>query len=263
MSVDLRARLLLGERRGAEVPAPDWLADTHARLCQSLLHRAYPCYLGTAAEKQGELLVTYLEGEERTHLPLTLSSFLRLSAAHPQQRYVLALFYPPEATARSLADYSRQFWELLQFLHDHDPAPWPLEQPQDPQDPQWEFVYDGTPMFVFQACPGYQRRRSRHLGPGLIVLFQPRRVFADILGGTPAGIKTRKLIRQRQAAWDQMEAHPDMGSYGDPANHEWKQYVLPDDNTPVSGRCPLHLHRQLDIEQTSRDLRRDSHASLG
>ncbi len=241
MPVDIIERVLLQDSLGASVYAPDWLIQSHAIFCQSLVNPAYPCHLGTAAEKQGELLVTYIEGNKREHLPQTLSAFLRISAAHPSQRYVLALFCEPECEPRGLDYYETMFWKLMQFLHDNDPKPWPEGQPIDPCDPHWEFTFDGTPMFVFEAAPAYQRRHSRNLGPSLVVLFQPRRVFDDIEGGTPAGIKTRKRIRERLIAWDHMETHPDMGSYGDPSNYEWKQYFLPDDNTPVTAQCPLHL----------------------
>jgi uncharacterized protein len=244
MPVDVVERILLYGNLGTPVSTPNWLIQAHAIFCQSLLDRAYPCYLGTAAEKLGELLITYVEGDKREHLPQTLSSFLQISAVHPNRRHVLALFYKPEIEPRSLGYYKTKFWDLLQFLHDNDPSPWPEGQPSDPHDPCWEFVFDGTAMFVFEAAPAYKLRRSRNLGPGMIVLFQPRQVFNDIEGGTPAGIKTRKRIRERMELWDQMEAHPDMGSYGDLSNHEWKQYFLPDDNTPVTEQCPLHLRMQ-------------------
>ena len=244
MEIGVSERILMYDNIGSSVHAPDWLIQAHAILCQSLLDRAYPCYLGTVAEKQGELLVTYIEGDKREHLPQTLLTFLRISAAHPGQRYVLALFYKPEIEPRNLEYYKTGFWDLLQFLHDNDPSPWPEGIPSDPRDPYWEFVFDGTPMFIFEATPAYQLRRSRNLGSGMVVLFQPRQVFDDIEGENPAGIKTRKLIRERLSVWDQMEAHPNLGSYGDPSNQEWKQYFLPDDNTPVTEQCPLHFKTQ-------------------
>lgn len=95
-------------------------------------------------------------------------------------------------------------------------------------------------MLVFASTPAYRRRGSRNMGNSLVLLFQPRRVFDGIEGGTPAGTRAREIIRARMEAWDGMEAHPDMGSYGDPSSHEWKQYFLPDDNAPVTGRCPFH-----------------------
>src|SRR5947207_11783637 len=118
MPVDIIERVLLYESLGASVCTPNWLIQSHTIFCQSLLDRAYPCYLGTAAEKLGELLVTYIEGDNREHLPRTLATFLRISAAHPDQRYVLALFYKPEVEPRSLEYYKTKFWDLLQFLHD-------------------------------------------------------------------------------------------------------------------------------------------------
>lgn len=246
MPVDIQSRVIVRDTLGkADLPA--WLERSHATLCESLVDSAYPCYLGTAAEKLGELLISYVDGGDREHLPDTLTSFLRISAAHPDQRLALALFFEPDEVPKSLEQYHGEFWDTLQFLHDHDAIPWPPEQPRDPADPNWEFTFAGTPMFVFVACPGYDKRRSRNLGPGLLLLFQPRLVFVGMEGGTPPGIKTRKIIRKRLTAWDHMDTHPDMGSYGDPSNYEWKQYCLPDDNAPTKGQCPLHLHQEVGV----------------
>jgi len=39
-------------------------------------------------------------------------------------------------------------------------------------------------------------------------------------------------------AWDGgVEAHPDLGVFGDPDNREWKQYFLPDSDEAVTGAC--------------------------
>src|SRR5436309_14124074 len=108
MSVDVIERILLYDSLGASVPTPNWLIQAHTVFCQSLLDRAYPCHFGTAAEKMGELLITYIEGDKCEHLPRTLSTFLRISATHPDQRYVLALFYKPEIEPRSLEYYKKR-----------------------------------------------------------------------------------------------------------------------------------------------------------
>lgn len=238
---ELRRRIVFQDTLGGVVRVPDWLPRSYEIFRDRLLDKAYPCYLGSAAEKQGDLLLTYTEGNDCDHLPSTLSTFLALSAANPERLHILAIFYEPEKEPQSHEYYAAQFWDLLQFLHTKDPHPWPAEYPTDPQDPLWEFTFDRTPAFVFATAPSYQHRKSRNLGPGMIVLFQPRRVFHGIEGNTPAGMKTRKIIRRRLEAWDSMAPHPDLGSFGDPSNHEWKQYFLPDENTPILGQCPLTI----------------------
>jgi FPC/CPF motif-containing protein YcgG len=227
---------IVGEGR----PVPRWLVEEHARFAERLLDPRYPCYFGTNAEKRGELRYGYVEGEDLSGVPALLREFLELSRANPGVRHALALFFSPEPVERPLPYYRRRFWETLRFLHDADEGTWPLDRPYSPEDPKWEFCFDGEPMFVFASTPAYRRRDSRNMGGSLVLLFQPRRVFDGIEGGTPAGMRAREIIRARMEAWDSMEAHSDMGSYGDPSSHEWKQYFLPDDNAPVTGRCPFH-----------------------
>jgi FPC/CPF motif-containing protein YcgG len=99
-------------------------------------------------------------------------------------------------------------------------------------------------MFVFAAAPTYGRRASRNLGPGLVLLFQPRNVFVGIEGGTPRGMAARQVIRDRLSHWDTVSPHPDLGDYGDPSNHEWRQYFIPDDQSRLYESCPLNVDSQ-------------------
>ena len=77
------------------------------------------------------------------------------------------------------------------------------------------------------------------------MLFQPRNVFAKIEGGTPAGTQARQVIQARLRTWDTEPPHPDLGDYGDPSNHEWRQYFLADDATRLLPECPLHISEQV------------------
>jgi FPC/CPF motif-containing protein YcgG len=94
-------------------------------------------------------------------------------------------------------------------------------------------------MFVVGASPTYQRRRSRNLGLGVVLVFQPRSLFVDPATSLPIAASIRHRIHQRMLAYDGMPVHPDIGFYGDPSNREWKQYALPDDNEPEHGTCPF------------------------
>jgi FPC/CPF motif-containing protein YcgG len=51
--------------------------------------------------------------------------------------------------------------------------------------------------------------------------------------------KARQEVRKRLQKWDAITAHPDLGTYGDPENREWKQYFLPDENLAASAACPF------------------------
>ena len=218
---------------------PDWVRRSYRVFHENLIAREYPCYFGSIAEKQGDVRYAYVEGEDHTHLPETLETFVDIVRTNLQRQLVLTLFYQPEAEARPHDYYEAKFWELLRFLHQHDPHPWPNGHASDPADPLWEFAFGGMTMFVFSAAPTYKVRRSRNLGEGMLVFFQPRNVFNGIEGDTPAGDKVRKIIRDRLVAWDEVAPHPHLGSYGNPLSLEWKQYFLPDDNSHITAECPF------------------------
>ncbi|WP_340968905.1 YqcI/YcgG family protein, partial [Bacillus sp. PPSBB_11] len=60
-------------------------------------------------------------------------------------------------------------------------------------------------------------------------------------GSTKFGQKMSQLVRKRLKAYDQVDVHPSLKWYGDPTNHEWKQYFLPDEEAekPASAKCPF------------------------
>jgi FPC/CPF motif-containing protein YcgG len=164
-----------------------------------------------------------------------------MSRRHLDRKMVLAAFCEPRRETVAEAPYAEQFWSILQDLHDADTSEWPADIPRDPADSAWEFSFDGVPMFVFAAAPSYSRRASRNVGPGLVLLFQPRNVFDGIKGGTPRGMAARQIIRTRLNRWDTVPPHPDLGDYGDPSNNEWRQYFVPDDQGRLHEKCPLQI----------------------
>jgi len=224
-------------------PEPWWAASLRA-FKSSLGRRNYPCHFGRVALERGEIFATFFDASVAP-LADALTEFLDMSRQYLDRRMVLAAFRKSDGGVSDERSYADQFWQVLQGLHDADSAAWPADLPSCTDEPAWEYSFHGVPMFVFAAAPSYQRRASRNLGPGLVLLFQPRNVFTGIEGGTPRGARARQVIRQRLRKWDTVPPHPDLLDYGDPANHEWRQYFFPDDQTRMHERCPLHI-RQLD-----------------
>lgn len=215
--ITARRRMLSKEDiTGENQPVPRWMVEEHSRFAERLLAPGYPCYFGASAENRGELRYGYIEGEDLSDVPPLLREFLELSRANPKIRHALALFFSPELDKRPLSYYEHQFWETLRFLHNADEVAWPSDRPSDPKHPRWEFCFNGEPMFVFASAPAYHRRDSRNMGNSLVLLFQPRRVFDGIEGGTLAGTRAREIIRARMETWDGMEVHPDMGKLWGP-----------------------------------------------
>jgi FPC/CPF motif-containing protein YcgG len=225
----------------AEGTAPGaWWEESLRQFKASVGQRQYPCHFGRLALARGELSATFLSGSTQP-LAQCLSWFLEMSREHLERRMVLAAFCEPLDPAVSEQAYAERFWRILQDLHDADDTEWPVAIPRHPEHAAWEFSFHGVPMFVFAAAPTYLRRASRNVGPGLVLLFQPRNVFDGIEGGTPRGMAARHIIRDRLDHWDTVPPHPDMGDYGDPANNEWRQYFVPDDQSRLHEKCPLHI----------------------
>ncbi|HZN71557.1 MAG TPA: YqcI/YcgG family protein [Micromonosporaceae bacterium] len=222
-----------------EAPDP-WWTDAAAALTADLADPRYPCHFGHIALSRGELFATFFD-RGLDGLAGSLREFLDQSGRTPARRLALAAFRRPEEDDGDERSYADEFWRILQHLHDHDDRPWPDGVPSDPDDPMWEFSFHGSAMFVFAAAPSYKRRRSRSLGAAMVLLFQPRNVFAGIEGGTAAGIAARRRIRAWLAAWDGTAPHPDLGDYGDPSNHEWRQYFIADGDSRLHERCPLRI----------------------
>ncbi|MER2516374.1 YqcI/YcgG family protein [Candidatus Accumulibacter phosphatis] len=236
---DYRARLMLGDRIGRAVQPPDWFAESYEIFQAIVSNPAYPCHFGSAAESRGELYYTIADSCPGQTLARTLQNFLASARLAARQRRNLTIFFPPDERPLGITDYQERFWSTLEALSEADPSPWPEHISSQPDSPDWEFCFAGEPIFVFCGAPCYRLRSSRNLGPGMIILMQPRSSFFGIEGDSRAGIEARKKTRERLAQWDQMPAHPDLGVYGDAANREWKQYALPDSNSRVTGKCPF------------------------
>jgi len=239
---DLVDRILVGEKLGKEVPVPDWVMGALADYRVQVLDPKYPCYFGTVAERQGDIFYSYVDGGDLSHLPATLRTFSALAAeADRDRRTTLAVFVEPRDYPHHQAA-AEHFWEILQYIVNHDTEKWPEGQPLDPEDPMWAFSCGGESFFAFAASPTYSKRKSRNIGSGLALFFQPKHVFQGIEGHTKAGALARKKIRARLKSWDGIEPHPELKDYGDSECREWKQAFLPDDERPVSGECPLKMH---------------------
>lgn len=247
--LDWQQRVIVGTEIGPR-QLPPWLATSYATLRESVMHPRYPCYFGTQAERRGEMFYSYVEGKQIATLPDTMRMFAHLSVQPKFRKNNIAIFFEPDQQPLSHADYHRHFWRTLQYLHEQDRDAGVLSQP-DPSDPAWEFTFASVQMFVVCACPSFRARHSRNLGPGMVLLFQPRSVFVDTVTNRVIGAQARNEVRRRLKEWDEIPAHPELGFYGDPGNLEWKQYFLPDDNALVADKCPFLSRRAAQTTSSS------------
>jgi len=224
---------------------PSWFKMAHQNWENIILQKDFPCHFGTIAEKMGHLRYSYIENNDISGLPNTLREFLTLSRTFTHCRHALVVFFEPELQSKSFEYYQDFFWKIIQFLHEHDDKEWIEEDfPTNPDDPNWEFVFDGDPIFISANMPAYKQRITRNFGQCLILIFQPRRIFSDISHTSKQGKKAIHLIRSKVEAIEHLPIHPDLGGFGDPSKREWKQYVITDDYTSRDGQCPFHYTRR-------------------
>lgn len=214
----------------------DWRNEAYRLYSEKLRIPDYPCFFGQAAEVRGQMLYTFVSHGDLHELVTNMRCFVSLIAAQAHNRSGLAAFFEPDPSLREHAQFVARFWETLQYIHEHDSCP----KGRSPEDPLWEFSFGTCEMFVVGCSPTYQNRRSRNLGPGMILIFQPRHLFIDSITSQPIEPAVRHRIHRRMLAYDGMPVHPDIGFYGVSSNREWRQYALPDDNLPELGACPFH-----------------------
>jgi FPC/CPF motif-containing protein YcgG len=235
----------LRDERG-EATAPAWGVEAYRRVRAMLLASGslFPCYLGTVAEEKGLLRYAFVEPEEAeapTALRDALALFLADCDALPGRSALLA-FVGRKVEGATLAEYEARFWRTLQFLHDHDPAPWSADIPTDPAAPRWEFCFGGRPLFISGHSPLHVRRRSRHSPEGLMLVIQTRDNLKDLVGHDAKGESVKGRIRGLLAKYDAAAVSPTLATYGDPGALEWRQYWFDDSDTPATpARCPLRI----------------------
>ncbi|CAE6815656.1 non-ribosomal peptide synthetase [Paraburkholderia nemoris] len=250
---DWTSRVIEGRKTGASVTLPAWLDASYETMRTQVMDPGYPCFFGTMAERRGEMFYAFVNGKDISELPATMQTFAELASRPEYRKNNIAVFFEPDAEPLSHDAYHALFWNALQTLHNVDPDPNADAQPE-PSHEDWEFSFAGVEMFVVCACPSFHTRHSRNLGPGMVLLFQPRSVFVDTITNKVIGREARNQVRKRLETWDDVSAHPDLGFYGDPGNLEWKQYFLTDENTPAGDRCPF-------LKRSRRVLADAAHAS--
>ena len=241
------------EERVASGEAPDWVAAHWETFRNGLLGEQndtpFPCFFGAESVANGDPLYTAVpsttDKDALLDLGRTLRTYLDVYQDHSERASLVAFFKPPEREM-SEAEYHQTLWHILQFLHVHDPTPWPEDIPTDPDDPFWEFVFDGEPMFPTCRAPFYDTRMSRYCPVGLEITFQPRALFEDlgVTADTAAGQQAREVIQDRLESYDGVCPHADLGDWGVDGDREWTQYLLSSDNAQAPDECPITVTRE-------------------
>ncbi|WP_254273629.1 YqcI/YcgG family protein [Haloarcula marina] len=233
--------------------APEWVAAHWHTFREGLLGERngspFPCFFGAESVAQGDPLYTVVPSLTRTDALLsfrdTLATYLDRYEDHSDRASLVTFFRPPDRHL-SEAEYHDTLWHILQFLHLHDPEPWPEDIPTDPDDPYWEFSFAGVPMFPTCRAPFYDDRKSRYCPIGLEITFQPRALFESlgVTGDTEAGQHAREVIQDRLVDYDGVCPHADLGDWGVEGDREWPQYMLAADESQAPDECPMTVSRE-------------------
>src|SRR5690625_5234665 len=236
----IESKLLTNDSFTRDNSLPDWLVKEYNQFEKVVTRSDFPCTFGIAGQKRGELRYSYISHDDWSHLPTTLKKFAKLFEQQKRLvRHSFFLFVEPEKEQKTLPYYRQYFWDVLQYLRDHETQEWPENFPHDPDHHLWTFVFAGEPYFAFGNAPAYKQRKTRDLGNSLIIGFQPRRIFKGLEGTSETGKRSRGKIRERVELWDGLPKHPNISHYGDEAHREWKQYFIGDDMEHLESPCPF------------------------
>jgi FPC/CPF motif-containing protein YcgG len=223
--------------------APVWGRDAYRAFAATMQScaPAFPCTFAVAAFRRGQLRYTFAESalDKRSLLGVRDALIEFMGTYREIGRHTsLVVMFRPEGERHSISEYRRRFWGLLRFLHEHDPQPWPERVPRSPDDPLWQFCFDGEDIFVVCNTPAHRLRRSRYSGC-MTVLFQPMWTFEALLTDPDRMLEACRPIRARLMRYDGIDRHPALGMLGESDNREWRHYFLPDTNHERYGRCPF------------------------
>jgi hypothetical protein len=230
---------------------PDWVSAHYESFRDGLLGERngtpFPCHFGVETERDGLGLYTAVPSATEPDALLGLGEVLLeyLDTYRTYSAYApLTVFFRPPREPLSEAAYHERLWHVLQFLHVHDPEPWPEDVPTDPDDERWEFSFGGVPMFPTSRAPFYDERASRHCPVGLEVTFQPRDLFDGLTADTERGQRAREIIQARMESYDGVPPHPDLGDWGVAGDREWPQYLFAADPDEAPAEPPIRVTRE-------------------
>lgn len=197
--------------------------------------RPYPCMFGVRGYRADQLRYSFQETLDLDLLAIVLREFVYKSRSFGPNTS-LVVFIKPEKLEQ-ISVYEENFWHVLKGLSKRDETAWPDHIPTIISSSEWEFCFAGEPVFVVCNTPAHLLRQSRR-SSSLMLTFQPRWVFDNILRTEKSTKRAFNSVRKRLANYDFVPISPALGKYGEPNILEYQQYFLGDEN--VIKNCPFH-----------------------
>jgi FPC/CPF motif-containing protein YcgG len=238
-----------------EVGLPDWAGPAFRQVTSVLTKDDFPCIFARQANHLKSGWVCFVDSadldSDRERVKQAIVAYLHVLERNPRTRTIimpLLVIVKPAYPMLSLKQYRAQAWDLFQYLHENDPAPWPLDVPIDPDRGDWSFCFGGIQLFSNVSSPAHKIHTSRNLGDSLVFAMQPRTNFDLVGGNNRKGRAVRTEIRQRAERYEGRAIASHLGYYGTPENREWMQMATKDgDNDPDFPKvCPFKFHAKKD-----------------
>lgn len=200
----------------------------------------FPCIYATKGFKTDDQLYMFIDSDDLSDPRHIRSLAAALTAYLPQARGLgpntsLVLLAKKVPHQRTIEEYNRLFWELLNGLAKLDKKAWPEDVPRDIDTDKWCLCFGGEPFFTVIQTPAHQVRRSRY-APGLTIVFQPKWIFDILFSSEAKRAGALAKVRALLAKYDPIPVSPELKNYGDSGSRESKQYFLLDENEPAP--CP-------------------------
>ncbi|MFP7298152.1 YqcI/YcgG family protein [Neobacillus niacini] len=223
-----------------------WKKDAMNKFHERMMDKEqlFPCIPATMGYKLNRFYFGFVSNPQQPQASKRLAHLLREYSNIYKSigTYTsLIIFYEPSPICSvdlSVEDYEQLFWEQLNQISEMDEMEWPSHIPTDPNSTMWEFCFHGEQYFMYCATPSHINRNSRYF-PYFMLAITPRWVLEKFTASPQHAEKVKTKIRERLSDYDSISIHPDLNTYGNNDNYEWKQYFLRDDKTTIS-QCPFH-----------------------
>ncbi len=234
-------RLLTKKELETQLNEP-WMQKASSAFDERMTDRSrpFPCIPATQGARLAQFRYGFVSVKHQAdQLASLLSEYMTKAQECGPYTSLVVFFEPFDAEpAWTVEQYEQYFWLLLKETSDRDRSAPSRVLPSDPHDPLWEYGFENERLFMYCATPAHAKRQSRFF-PFFMLAITPRWVLEYFHSYHRHPEKIKGKIRDRLLTYDEASIHPDLNSYGDVENYEWRQYFLRDDETRLA-RCPFH-----------------------